>query len=576
MAHLNTRATLIAAAASGLLMAGCTSQRIVQQMESINAKVPTHATPENLPNDVGSTGAPKQVEARGQQLKSTTLVHHSSAPWVGSSRTVPRTEDRLPAAFDQIQYFNFGNVPIREVASRLYKLTGIPVRISSDVLISGGMGSTPPAGQSSSLQGSSGPSPTPISGVALPFPIVSSTSPAAAPAPANPMSLDSMEASWSGPLRGFFDILTSRRGLSWEYRDGTVIIYRLQTLVYDVSSFPGKQTYQIANGARSSGTSGSDTTRTSSMAQIDVKETGESNVRESIIKTVQSLVMGDVGASVNWSDGTGRLVVVASKEAQAQVRAYLDKEKKALGTMVNVSFDIYTVSVSDTDEKGINWSSAFESLNQRYGIKFMSPASLTGASAGTLGATYISPNATTNTSAILTALSQYGKSTKLRPFSIMTLNGQWDSKSRLVTTGYLKETTPGTASSSGAAGAPGLKTDTITTGDQFAVLPYVQSDKSVIVKYSITLSDLIGLYDVTTGEGQSLQKVQTPEIDSINASSTVRLEPGQTAVITGLSRLVSSNKENRLAPEAPIAAGGSLKGSVAREHFLVLIRATPM
>jgi Flp pilus assembly secretin CpaC len=116
----------------------------------------------------------------------------------------------------------------------------------------------------------------------------------------------------------------------------------------------------------------------------------------------------------------------------------------------------------------------------------------------------------------------------------------------------------------------------VTTGDQFAVLPYIQSDKSVVVKYSISLSDLLGLFDVTTGAGETLQKVQTPRVDAINASSTIRLAPGETAVITGLSRLVASRDENRLSREVPIIAGGSLRGSVLRENFMVLVRATPL
>ena len=97
-----------------------------------------------------------------------------------------------------------------------------------------------------------------------------------------------------------------------------------------------------------------------------------------------------------------------------------------------------------------------------------------------------------------------------------------------------------------------------------------------MVKYMISLSDLLGLFDVTTGSGDTLQKVQTPRIDSVNANSTIVLGAGETAMITGLSRLISSSDENRLTESTPVALGGSRKLSVQREHFIVLVRATPI
>src|SRR6218665_222635 len=270
------------------------------------------------------------------------------------------------------------------------------------------------------------------------------------------------------------------------------------------------------------------------------------------------------------------LSAATARATLGEVREFLRQENKWLRTMVNVTFDLYSVKTSDADEKGLDWSSVFQSLSRKYGLTFSPPSVSTGATAGSIGASMVWGNGTATTKAMLALLNQYGEASQHRPISITTLNGMWDTKSRLATEGYLKETVPGLSSGSGAAGAPGLKTDTITTGDQFAVLPYVQNDNTVLLRYAIGLSDLLGMFDVTTGSGATLQKVQTPRTESLNATSTIALAPGETAVITGLSRLVAKRDDTRLAENLPLVLGGTRRLAYQREHFLILVRATPL
>ena len=101
-------------------------------------------------------------------------------------------------------------------------------------------------------------------------------------------------------------------------------------------------------------------------------------------------------------------------------------------------------------------------------------------------------------------------------------------------------------------------------------------DNSVMLKYNISLSDLLGLFDVTVGSGATLQKVQTPRVDSVSASSNVVLNPGTTVMITGLSRNVATSDDKRLGDEVPMVLGGSQNLKLEREHFLILVRATPL
>jgi type II secretory pathway component GspD/PulD (secretin) len=78
----------------------------------------------------------------------------------------------------------------------------------------------------------------------------------------------------------------------------------------------------------------------------------------------------------------------------------------------------------------------------------------------------------------------------------------------------------------------------------------------------------------TSGTGTSQQTVQTPETTAINDQATVALKAGQILVITGLSRMVSSDDRRTLADGAPIGLGGSQTQTRLREEFVIFVRPT--
>lgn len=556
-------------------MTGCAT-KLDRQVDASLTKMPAGVMTDGLNAHDRSYGSKAHVDQRAVQLQRPQLVRFSQAPWVGGIQTVARTEDKLPGVFNENFVLNFGDskVSLGVVAARLTRLTNIPVRIRSDEPTGPGK-----AAASAAPKSASAPLPTPIPGVSLGAAggLATATSvDAPSHTPDSEITVNALNMKWEGRLRDFLDHLTNSLSMSWEYRDGSVVLMRMVTETYEVAAFPGVQNFTTSASGTGSGSAGGNGVSTSNQAATSVSQQGSLDVRQTLLKTVQELISKVPGSSATWADGSGRMVVVSSKEAQAQVREFLRKENKMLRTMVNVTFDLFSVKTKDADEKGVDWSSVFQSMNQKYGVSFSSPSLLTGASAGVISGNAVWGNGTTTTRAMLALLNQYGETSQHRPVSITTLNGMWDTKSRLSTEGYLKETTPGAAGASGSAGAPGLKTDTITTGDQFAVVPYVQNDNTVVLKYSISLSDLLGMFDVTTGSGATQQKVQTPKTESLNASSTIALAPGETAVITGLSRLVGKRNESRLADGIPIIAGGSRTLDYQREHFLILVRATPL
>lgn len=104
-------------------------------------------------------------------------------------------------------------------------------------------------------------------------------------------------------------------------------------------------------------------------------------------------------------------------------------------------------------------------------------------------------------------------------------------------------------------------------------MPFILENNTVMLKMGVSLSDLLDLFEVTTGSGETLQRVQTPNTSSISDQYTVALRPGEVMAVTGLSRDVAMNDQRRLASGISMLLGGSRTASNSRENFIVFIRA---
>jgi type IVB pilus formation R64 PilN family outer membrane protein len=474
-----------------------------------------------------------------------------------------------------------GRVTLAVVGERIARLAGVPVRIKSDVYQSNSL-----------LVGAALPSvpARPAAPISSPLPI-----PAGAPSGAGrddgtvqPPNLglfqqpvtttSSIEMSWDGTLAGFLDDVTSRLGVSWAYRDSAVVIERFVTESFELSAFGGTQDYKMALTGGNSGTSGSGGTTGSASSTLDLAESGKMAALDSLRQAIEG-VLGKTGGSVILNEGTGRFFVTATKDVIARVRDIVKAEDAALQRQAHIQFDIYSVLSDENDHKGVNWELVYQGLTNSLGATFKSPTTLTGSSTAGIGISILAGGTGASSGrlggslAVLNLLNQVGNSAMYRPVSMIAMNRQWARKTNLKVDGYVSETSPSTASSAGS-GAPGLKTSSITTGDKFMVQPAILDNGSIILKFGVSLTELLGLFDVTAGSGNTLQKVQTPVTSGTDDQGTIRLLPGEAMVVTGLSRRLSSQDRRTLSDGVPVALGGSRKDSFKREEFLIVVRAS--
>jgi type IVB pilus formation R64 PilN family outer membrane protein len=626
---------------AALVLAGCASpeQSIVERtMEQREFAERRARVPQGPPLAEQAGPIPRGSDASADQAARTqeksTVVRRSSKPWLGSTMVPATSEDRLPSVFGEEFSLDFsdlsagGRVSLPVVAARISKLSGVPVRISADVFnVSRASGSS---GQSSAgVQGAASGSVVPLGGApmrmtpGMPVPMnaVSQTqafapglagmgnsmapngagsglpmarsagasgvvrsidSPSEALSQMEPITVNSVEMRWKGSLTGYLNMLTDSLGLAWEYRDNTVVISRFVQELHEIVAFQGGTKFQMSSSGTGSAAGGGAGASNAASASMDVSESGESDPMQSIEKTIREMLSDSPGSSVTRTDGSGRLMVKATREMQSRVRDYIRTENIALRRQATIQFDLYSVILEEGDQRGVNWSVILRKAGEAATLGLGMPSTLSNSLVGT-AVVNVLPDVEGkklsellgNSSLFLQMLNQQGFNAQHRPISMLTMNRQWGRISRNSTEYYLSETTPGPASTTGV-GAPGLKTDKVTTGDQILAMPQIMDDHTILLKFGISLSDLLGLFDVSVGQGNLQQKVQAPKVSAVNAQFPVSVKPGEVVVVTGLSRTVAISDNQRLVEGASLATGGTRKTSLKREHFIVFVRPTLM
>jgi len=570
---LRTR-LLLPSLAMGLLLdlTGCTSAKLQADIDKHYDTAPREKIDAGLVDEKKIKGTPSDVAERAAKAQDVVLVRRGSQPWIGGKVSPATKVDGLPALFDESYLLDFGDgrVSLQVLATRLTKITNVPVRVRSDVFAPT-TASAPSA--SNARPTTTATPPAPLIGSSSPSPTIPNSAVSANIA----VGVDAVAMRWDGKLRDFLDFLANTLNLSWEYSDGAVVIMANVIESHPVAGMVGAQSFENTVGATATGSTSSGQTSGSTLGSADnYSDKGSLNSYDAILATVKGIVGTGAGRSVTPDPSSGTIVVSAPKDVQAQVRDYLKEKNKALSQLVSVTLDIYSFKDSATDTQGVNWNVVFNNLAKSYSISSSSPATLAGASAGSFTLTSLAGESN-GTAAILQALYATGKSFQHTPVSLTTANGRLKvSQPSVSSQGYVSKTTPSTTSSTGTTGATGMETSTITTGDVYSVLPILQPDNSIDLRYSFRLSSLLGLTTFTSGVGANAQSVQIPQTSSVSDTANVHLAPGQAVLITGLSRVVSASDNNRLAEGAAMLFGGSTVNKLTREHLMVLVRATPL
>jgi type IVB pilus formation R64 PilN family outer membrane protein len=112
-----------------------------------------------------------------------------------------------------------------------------------------------------------------------------------------------------------------------------------------------------------------------------------------------------------------------------------------------------------------------------------------------------------------------------------------------------------------------ITTDTVVTGFQMQLLPRVLNTREILLRYSLDLSDLVGIETFESSDST----VQLPEVTRSKFEQQVILKNGQTLVLSGFERQRTEVDREGVGSPNFLGLGGVAEGQIRRASSIVFI-----
>jgi type IVB pilus formation R64 PilN family outer membrane protein len=548
------RAVSVAAATSVVLLAGCTglTGKIGKNVQQADAQLSP------LVNDVG------RVAPGGVVGKSSPNVVHEGGIWLGKN-IVKVGQPSLPAVFYEPATFDRSVNSLTELAERITLRSGIPTKVTPDAIaISSGNAGTSDAASAAA----------PAAAMPRGVPALPTGGPASANKQTGPIRITYS----SGNFKGLLDTASARFGVYWKYVDGTIHFYHTDSRTFQISTIPGDSSLSAnvnsgstsTGGVSSGGSSGGGGSggNTSGVNAINSQNTGVSarlSVYDSIQKSIAAM-LSSYGRVVA-SPATGTITVVDTPDTLDRVATFIENENKSLSRQVVINVTVLSVTLTDTDQYGINWNVVYNSLNRNYGIvnNVVKDVNSVSFSAGVIGSSKFN-----GSKLVIDALSEQGKVRRQTTASVVTLNNQPVPVQVARQTSYLASSQTTTTALVGATTT--LTPGTVTSGFNMSILPHVLTNGTVLLQFSTDISSLREIRQIPSGTSL----IEVPSLDTRNFLQRVSMKSNETLIISGFEQTDDNLNEQGVGHPKNFLLGGGVTATANKEVIVILITPTTM
>lgn len=571
---MNFRRIILSLAAISVL-AGCATfeqdKKIVRRVEQ---------------DDVTATSLAKAAKAQRPHVEREAVVFHEGSWTSLVPIEIKQREARaslLCKGMNEVDYGPRSPVDILEFSQFITNLCGVPIRVMPDAITAiQSQGRLSVMGATGGIGGMGGMTSPPIPSVGQPM-----SSPGIPPVIGAGQGYNTsiggrsgqIDIKYSGNLPGLLDMVTNRLGVSWKVVDGAVNIFYLDTRTFRLFSQPyaydvqtivqsGSTTTTGATGGASSTGSTSGGISGSSGSQQSTTISMKSKRWDDIDLTIKQMLTPGVGRS-QASSSTGTYTVTDIPEVLDRVAAYLDTENKSLTKQIIFNVKVLTVTLTDSNGFGIDWSLVYKTLNGNFGFNL---TNVTNPDASAIsGKLSVLSTATGNaaqfagTSAVISALAQQGRVSELMSPTLTTLNHHTVPIQLGSQISYLAGSQ--TTNTAQVGSTTSTTIGTITTGFNMRLTPYVMPDNQMLLDVALNISSLRQLRQVGTASSPA----EAPDLDNRIFNQTARLRAGETLILSGVEQVSENSTKNGVNDPSNVLLGGSIKNGTTRSVAVILI-----
>ena len=333
-----------------------------------------------------------------------------------------------------------------------------------------------------------------------------------------------------GSLEEALNKIASQFDLYWEYKEGQVIFYRYLVRAFDIDALPGEaQTNSnLQGGSGSFGADGDTGGGGSSNTQL----TTSTSIWQSLENNISTMLTSD--GSVVVSEATGKIIVKDRPHAMESIERYIREENKDLRKQVMVNIKVLSINKNRSAGQDINWEAISGSLSSDFDFDLSAGGAMNlGSGAAVIGGAVTGGNAFEGSEAVFRAINNHTETALMTNVFVSTLNNQPAPLQVVKRQAYVRSSGTTVTETSTTTN---IEQGTVNTGFSISLLPKIMRDDNILLQYSINLSDLQNLETVSSGD----QVVQTPEIDTRDFLQRISIKSGETLVISGFERVISS------------------------------------
>ena len=401
---------------------------------------------------------------------------------------------------------------------------------------------------------------------------------------------ETVPVNYTGKLSGLLNYLSNRYSVWWRYKSGIITFYTKETRVFNIYALPTETSISNSlSGATMGDGGGSSSSSLSSTANLALWDNIEQGLQQ---------VVGE-NAQLSFSRVAGTVTVTGSPFIIREASDWINKFNAKLSRQVAISVKVLLVSISNSDNYGLDLTGVFQSSNilGEYTSPFtIGAGSTTGAaSAGMLSMTLLRPSSKWKDSkAVIQAFSSQGKTSLVTSASVTTLNNKVAPVQITTQQNYVSESNVSTSGTGSDRSVDvDMQTDTLNYGFMLEILPRILDHGRLIVMFSMNLTDLISLEtfssdgqqsDGTTTEEESdsedeesdsgdkdVTVVQLPKMQTRGFIQEIAMRSGSTLVLTGFEQVKDTTTTGGIGKAKVGLLGGQAYSENTRDVMVILL-----
>lgn len=390
-------------------------------------------------------------------------------------------------------------------------------------------------------------------------------------------------------LQESLDFLASKANISWKWTGEEIEFFRYETKTYTINLLPGVTSMNSSVNLSSESEASSSSSSSGSSESSGATATNNSG-SEQAGKTSSSATQGVTRNSTmdSWADvtkyllplmsskgklavmeTTGVITITDTPDVHRKVGQAVKSLNNVLSKQIMLKVDIYSVTLSDADDYGLDLNLAFTG-SDRWGFSFSSVSGSGGTSTGTLN---FNGSNRWQAGAVLKALSTVGQASIVNQFNVATLNGQPTPIGNNRKIPYIS----GIEVAMDANGNPmqSIETAAVYQGISMNITPKLLPNGKILIEYGMNMSDLLGFETLSTGgDPATSQSLSLPNTTLNNILQRAAVKSGQAMVLSGFKQRVnSSTRRGSPAPSTPLL-GGSVNAETKEQYLVVVVTPT--